>query len=77
MAAILRVKDDAGKIYDIPAIRGKDGHSPIRGVDYFTEEDKIEMCNKVFAMLPSLEMVATLDDGSTKTYHIYGGAVTE
>ena len=36
--AILRVKDKNGKVYDIPAIRGKDGedgHTPVKGVDYF------------------------------------------
>lgn len=75
--AILRVKDDNGNVFDIPTIRGKDGITPVKGKEYYTEDDKVEMCNEVFAMLPALEMVATLDDGSTKTYRIYGGAVTE
>ena len=36
--AILRVKDENGKTYDIPALRGKDGkdgYTPQKGIDYF------------------------------------------
>lgn len=75
--SILRVRDDKGNIFDIPAIRGKDGFSPVKGVDYYTEEEKNELVDELFDRLPALEMVATHDDGSTTTYRIYGGAVTE
>ena len=40
--AILKIKDQEGNIIDIPAIRGengKDGYTPQKGVDYFTDED--------------------------------------
>lgn len=77
MNSVLRVFDKTGKRIDIPAIKGEDGYSPVKGVDYYTDDEKAEICNEVFAMLPALEMVATLDDGSTTTYRIYGGAVTE
>ena len=77
MKSILRVRDASGRFVDIPAIRGKDGRTPVNGEDYYTEEEKEEMCNKVFSMLPALEMVATLDDGSTTTYRIYGGVMEE
>jgi hypothetical protein len=60
--AILRVKDKDGNVIDIPAIRGepgKDGYTPIKGVDYFdgndyvlTETDRIEIANIVVELLP-------------------------
>lgn len=31
---------------------GKDGHTPERGIDYYTEADKKEMVNAVIAALP-------------------------
>lgn len=77
MKIILRVRDTSGRIIPIPAIQGEEGHTPEKGVDYFTEEDKVEMINEVFDMLPALDMVATFDDGSTATYRIYGVVVTE
>ena len=77
MNSVLRVFDKTGTRIDIPAIRGKDGFSPVKGVDYYTEEEKNELVDELFDRLPALEMVATLDDGSTTTYRIYGGAVTE
>ena len=36
--AILKVKDDKGKIVEIPAIKGD---VPIKGKDYFTYQPKI------------------------------------
>lgn len=74
---ILRVRDKDGNVTDIYAIRGKDGRTPEKGVDYFTEEELAAMCTEVFAMLPAFEMVATHDDGSSVTYQIYGKVVTE
>lgn len=37
---------------------GVDGYTPVKGVDYFTEEDKTEMVAAVLAALPSAEEVA-------------------
>lgn len=31
---------------------GADGHTPVKGVEYFTEADKMEMVSKVIASLP-------------------------
>lgn len=42
MLAILRVKDAEGNLVSIPAIKGetgKDGYTPVKGVDYFDGED--------------------------------------
>ena len=58
--------DDAGEIYsfnelenkiaDIPygkqGPKGKDGATPIRGVDYWTDSDKVEIVNEVLASIP-------------------------
>lgn len=36
---------------------GKDGHTPVKGEDYFTEEDKQELVNLILAALPNSEEV--------------------
>ena len=41
--AILRVKDDNGNVIDIPAIKGDNGYTPQKGVDYWTDADKAEI----------------------------------
>ena len=33
--AILKIKDENGNWIDVPAIKGDDGYTPIKGVDYF------------------------------------------
>jgi hypothetical protein len=38
--ALFRVKDEHGEIYDIPVIKGD---TPVKGIDYYTEEDKAEL----------------------------------
>lgn len=35
-----------------PGADGKDGYTPIKGVDYWTDTDKTEMVNDVIAVLP-------------------------
>ena len=37
---------------------GADGHTPVKGVDYFTEADKQELVTAVIAALPSTEEVS-------------------
>ena len=44
MTSILKIKDKNGNWIDIPAIKGD---KPIKGVDYWTEEDKTEIINEV------------------------------
>lgn len=41
-----------------PGSPGADGHTPIKGTDYFTEDDKAEMVNAVLAALPAAEGVS-------------------
>lgn len=37
---------------------GADGHTPVKGTDYFTESDKQELVTAVIAALPSTEEVS-------------------
>ena len=39
-------------------VNGQDGHTPIRGTDYWTENDKTEIVNSVLAALPAAEGVS-------------------
>lgn len=50
--SILQVKDTNGNWIGIPAIKGADGKTPVKGIDYFTATDKTEMVNSVIAALP-------------------------
>lgn len=39
-------------------VPGKDGHTPVKGTDYWTAEDKQEIVNNVLAALPDGTEVA-------------------
>jgi hypothetical protein len=43
MSAILKVKMPDGSVVEILAIKGADGHTPVKGIDYWTDEDKAEI----------------------------------
>ena len=40
--SILNIKKD-GKWVGIPALKGKDGYTPVKGTDYWTAEDIAEI----------------------------------
>lgn len=40
--SILNIKKD-GKWVEIPALKGKDGYTPVKGTDYWTAEDIAEI----------------------------------
>ena len=52
MVATLKIKNADGEWVDIPAIKGD---TPVKGIDYFTEEDKQELVNDVLANFPVYE----------------------
>lgn len=60
----LKIKDEGGNWNSIAAIKGDkgdtgaDGHTPVKGTDYFTEADKQELVTAVIAALPSTEEVS-------------------
>lgn len=41
-----------------PGPAGKDGHTPVKGTDYWTASDKQEIINSVLAALPAAEGVS-------------------
>ena len=40
--SILNIKKD-GEWVEIPALKGKDGYTPVKGTDYWTDEDIAEI----------------------------------
>ncbi len=54
---ILKLKQPDGTWADVVALVGPKGDSPIKGTDYFTEQDKQEIVDEVLAALPSSEEV--------------------
>lgn len=47
---ILKIRNEQGKFIDIPSIvgpAGADGKTPVRGIDYFTEDDIEYIINQV------------------------------
>ena len=69
MTATLKLRDENGNVYEIPALVGKkgdkgdtgeqgpkgdDGHTPVRGIDYWTTEDKTEIVADVLAAVDEL-----------------------
>lgn len=53
---ILTVRDAEGNIVSIPAIKGEkgdDGHTPVKGTDYWTASDKSAVVADVLSALPT------------------------
>lgn len=50
---------------EVTVIHGKDGYTPIKGVDYFTAEDVAEIVAAVKASMITETWTFTLEDGST------------
>lgn len=68
--AILTIKDQKGNIIDIPAIRGEDGYTPQKGVDYFTPEDIAEL------NIPSVDQTYNPDSENAQSGKAVAGAIT-
>ena len=57
---ILKIKDKGtGAWVGIPAIQGPAGKTPVKGTDYWTDEDKAEVV---------AEVLASLSDGDGVSY---------
>lgn len=54
-----------GSVWNLLVKKGEDGYTPVKGTDYYTEEDKTELVNLVKASLTSETWTFTLEDGST------------
>lgn len=46
-----RVKDDKGNTYDVPALKGEPGYTPVQGVDYLTEEELTALDDRFYNRL--------------------------
>ena len=51
--SVLYIRDKDGNLIPVKTIKGKDGNTPVKGVDYFTDTDKAEMVKSVLAALPT------------------------
>ena len=47
----IRVKNELGKWVDIPALKGNKGDTPVKGLDYYTEEEKQELIEEILARI--------------------------
>lgn len=54
----LYVRGSDGKFIPVSAIKGADGYTPKKGVDYYTEADKTEMVDAVLAAMPNGDEVS-------------------
>jgi hypothetical protein len=59
-AAVLDLEErvDSGEFNGKDGADGADGYTPIKGIDYYTEEDKEEMVNRVISALPNGDEVS-------------------
>ena len=55
---IFKYKNEQGSWEEISIAKGQDGHTPVKGTDYWTEADKQEIVNDVLAQIPASEGVA-------------------
>ena len=63
--AILRVKDENGNIYDIPALKGDKGdpgYTPVKGEDYFTPEEVAEITAEATANAKPADWMPTAEE---------------
>ena len=51
---------------------GADGHSPVRGTDYWTDADKATIVDDTMNALPTITLVATYADGTSETFAMKG-----
>ena len=47
--SIFRVRDENGNTHDIPAIKGEPGRTPVKGVDYLTDEELRELEDRFYS----------------------------
>lgn len=52
--SILKIRDENGKVIEIPSIKGD---TPIKGIDYWNEEDKKEVKDFIDTNVAELENV--------------------
>ena len=63
--SILKIRDSNGNVQDVLVIRGEDGHTPVKGVDYLTEEEVISLAKQVAGKISF-----TLDEDGNLYYEV-------
>lgn len=53
--ALFRARDKDGNYYDLPFVKGEPGYTPVKGVDYFTDEEKAEFTEPITAHTSSTD----------------------
>ena len=69
LIGILRIKDENGEWQEIQAIKGtpgKDGYTPIKGVDYFDGKDGVDGRDYVLTQADKQEIAGMVDLGDVK-----------
>lgn len=62
---ILKIKDKiTGQWVNIPVLKGQDGYTPVKGVDYFTEEDKTEIINAIIGYFGGSPITGYVDENN-------------
>lgn len=62
---ILKIKDkNTGQWINISALKGQDGYTPVKGVDYFTEEDKTEIINAIIEFFGGSPITGYVDENN-------------
>lgn len=62
---ILKIKDkNTGQWVNIPTLKGQDGYTPVKGVDYFTESDKTEIINAVIDFFGGSPITGYVDENN-------------
>lgn len=64
--AIIKIKNEQGEFEEIPVIQGKpgeNGKTPVKGVDYFTEEDinELNIPTKTSELINDSEFVTSIE----------------
>ena len=72
--AVLKIRDEHGEIIEIaslPGAKGEDGHTPVKGTDYWTEADKAEIRAYVDEQIGAVETL--LDQAIAEQEAVIGG----
>lgn len=68
--SVMKIRDENGVFQPVRTIRGEkgeDGSTPVKGADYWTEEDRAAIIAELKASLTPETWTFTLADGSTVT----------
>ena len=62
---ILKVRDENGNVQEILVIKGDNGYTPVKGVDYFTEDEVNSVATQAAG-----KIVFTMDEDGNLYYEV-------